>query len=83
MYEAAPTLDIRVTTDNRTQGVPDEHCLDSFQLHNVKGSWLQTLDAWRPDAVVVALSFPLAQFLAFDKVRWELVHEDHALFRRR
>lgn len=84
LWETNPGLPYRVTTDNRTQGVPAYHYEDSFDLFGVRGNWIDTLRNWSPELAVVWKRFPLASFLALDTQRWEKVLEDEKFvaFRR-
>jgi hypothetical protein len=76
LYEKERNRDFRVTTDNRTQGVPGEHYTRSFELFGVKGQWLRTLAEWAPDVAVVQKGYPLAQFMGLSPDRWRKVFED-------
>ncbi len=82
--ENAPEKDYRVTTDGRTQWVPPEHYLLSFDLYSVKKRWAETLQAWDPDLILVWKGASLAAFLSRSQGLWDLVHEDDdfAVFRK-
>ena len=77
LYESDPTTDYRVTTDNRTQGIPGEHFERSFDLFGAKRGWLGTLAEWDPDVAVVQKDYPLAQFMGLSPDRWRKVFEDN------
>ncbi len=76
IYQSHPELDYRVTTDNRTQTVPQEHYERGFDLYNMKRQWLETLKVWAPDAAIVSKSYPLAQFMALAPAFWQKSYED-------
>lgn len=71
-----PRQIIKVTTDNRTQGVPEEHYVRSFDLFQLRGNWLATLERWAPDAIVVSKLAPLSQVLALSPNRWRMEMQD-------
>jgi hypothetical protein len=75
-FQKSPDVDLRVTTDNRTQGVPGEFYTASLDLYFLRHDWLRTLQQWAPDAAIVRKDFPLAQFLALARDRWTLRYED-------
>jgi hypothetical protein len=76
LFQAAPDEDFRVTTDGRTQGVPVEHYLASFDLFNATGGWREILAGWNPDVMVVSRSHQLAAFLSLEPERYERAYED-------
>ena len=78
IYQKDSSLDYRVTTDNRTQGVPEEHLRRSLDLFNFRYDWAQTLRAWDPDVAVVKMDLPLASFMWLAKSDWKLLFQDEA-----
>ena len=76
IFEKDPSADIRVTTDNRTQGVPPEFYADSMDLFFVRHAWARTLGRWAPDAIVIRKDYPLAQVLALAHDQWAMRYED-------
>jgi hypothetical protein len=85
MHHSEPSLDARVMADGRTQGKGGEYYQQLFDLFALKGAWLSTLSAWRPDFAVVSKDKALAQFMALAGNAWTLVYQDgnFALFRAR
>lgn len=82
-YEKRPDVDLRVTTDGRTQDIAPKLILDSFDLYDGHSSGEVTLRDWRPDAVLVPLDAPLATILARQNY-WATVSESryHRLYLR-
>ena len=82
MYLRDPRFDVRVTTDNRTQGVPEYHYVKSYDLFGLRNEWAQTLEFWNPEAAIVDKTYPLATYMALAKGRWKMVAQDNnfALF---
>jgi len=76
IYNAAPDLDARVTTDGRTQGVPTEHFSRSFDLYDVKEGWVETLNAWAPDIVLAEREHSLANVLLLAANQWRVTFKD-------
>ena len=76
LYQERPDLDVRVTTDGRTQWVPVEHYLAAFGLANAAGDWLYTLKRWKPDVLVLQKGTPLANALALAPALGKQVFED-------
>jgi hypothetical protein len=76
LHQAAPQADFRVTTDGRTQGVPVDHFLASFDLFNASGNWRQILAGWNPDVMVISRAHQLAASLAAEPARYQLVYQD-------
>ena len=76
MYQEDPTLDVRVTTDGRTQFVPFEHYQLSFDLYKLQYDWMNTLSRWSPDVALVQKRFALAQFMLMASNQWKLVFQD-------
>jgi hypothetical protein len=85
LYQADPDKKYRVTSDNRTQGVPGEHYEASFDLYSVRGNWYKTLQSWDPDVALVPKIFPLGQFMAMMQKDWtlEMQNDKSALFLRK
>jgi hypothetical protein len=84
LYSAHSEAQFRMTTDNRTQGVPEEHYQQSLDLFSVRHSWRQTLRDWDPDAAVLSTEHPLANVMLLDTAGWTLRKEvsGFALFQR-
>ncbi len=80
--QSSPSIDIRVTTDGRTQFIPVEHYQLSFDLYRLNYAWADTLTKWAPDAVLVEKNRALGQFLIRAPQFWKLEYEDEnfALF---
>lgn len=78
LYQKAPSLDARVTTDGRTQWVNPDLYQHSFDLFNLRPGWYQTLLDWDPDVYLVKKELALAQFLVKIPEQWSLVYEDEA-----
>ena len=76
IYETNPNLDYRVTTDGRTQFVPEEHYQKSFDLYRLNYGWAETLAAWNPDVVLVEKVRALGQFMIRAPQFWRVVYED-------
>jgi hypothetical protein len=85
IYESDPGIDIRVTTDGRTEWVPAEHFGRSFALYDVQGKWQETLELWSPDYVLTHKVMPLAAALMSQNETWEPVYSDavYLVFRRK
>ena len=75
-FEKDSTLDLRVTTDGRTQGIPPEHFLRSYDVFNLKGDWFRILRTWNPDVVLAHKSSALANFMIFATSHWHLAYQD-------
>lgn len=75
-YEANPYLDLRVTTDNRTQWVPKGHYEMSIALHNLQLPWNHLIKSWAPDAIVVFKGLPLAQMLRTETDKYTMLYND-------
>lgn len=76
IYQQNPNLDIRVTTDGRTQGVPPDQFIKSFELYDLKEDWDKTLEQWNPDAILAAREHPLSHLLFKLPDRWKPIHQD-------
>ncbi|MFI5366428.1 MAG: hypothetical protein ACHQ4J_12480 [Candidatus Binatia bacterium] len=76
LYQERPDLDFRVTTDGRTQGVPVQRYLDAYDVYMVRNNWLETLQRWSPDVLLVPKSFPLANVLLLAAPSFQLVFQD-------
>ncbi|MBN8550495.1 MAG: hypothetical protein J0M12_14365 [Deltaproteobacteria bacterium] len=64
IYQNNPALDVRVTTDGRTQWVPERAFQDSFGAYLLGPAWMEVLGRWKPDAVLVPKNNPLGQVLS-------------------
>ena len=85
VYQKNPQLDLRVTTDNRTQWVPPEHYELSWDLFTGQRDWWRTLQAWDPDVALVKSSVALASILRLLNAHWKKEYDDgsFAVFTRR
>jgi hypothetical protein len=83
LYQERPDVDFRVTTDGRTQAVPAERIIDSFNLYQMKGDALATLARWAPDVILVHKTSALVNFLRLAPQDYALEFEDDnfAVFR--
>lgn len=81
-YQADPKFALRVTTDGRTQQVPVQHYLDTFDLYALKEGWPEVLAKWHPDAVLAPRTAPLAHELFRLSAEWVPLYrnEDFAVF---
>lgn len=75
IYQEAQELDARVTTDGRTQSVPEQQFKDSFDLYALKENWQDTLNKWAPDAIVSQNDRALAQALKL-MPNWKQIYND-------
>lgn len=77
-----PEVDLRVTTDGRTQDISNALVMKSFELYALGEGWEQTLSDWSPDLALVPKATPLAAVLR-DRLAWPIVSESpfHYLFR--
>lgn len=82
IQEADPAFDARVTTDGRTQFVPTDRIVASFDLYRVRNRWAETLKEWAPDLVLAEKNYALAQLLVRAEREWKLLYHDErfALF---
>ena len=74
--QAGAKNDIRVSTDGRTQELPEEHFEKSFKLLRLKEGWIETLAEWDPDAMVLPRASALAH-LPLSRVYSRVHIDDH------
>ena len=75
IHEANPNVDIRVTTDGRTQYKGDDNLMLQRDLYSITNHWERTLLRWAPDVALARNDQSLAHVL----VRlpgWKLLHQD-------
>lgn len=72
---AAPGVDYRVTTDGRTQFVPNARLQQSFEVYEGAPNWREVLSNWHPDYAVTPFRSALSALLA-ENAGWDAVFED-------
>ncbi len=76
IHQADPRVDIRVTTDSRTQWVPPQRFREGFDAYSLKPGWETTIAQWSPDAILVYNIQPLGQMLIRMPSLWRLTYSD-------
>lgn len=76
LHQNAPEKDFRVTTDGRTQWVPNELYERSFSIFDQTGPWERYLKEWSPDAAVVPHGSFLEESLLRHPDEWLLGYTD-------
>lgn len=76
-YLRDPEMDIRVTTDGRTQWVPVNLYKISFDLYGLRDGWQKTLELWKPDAIIAETNSPLTYALELLGDTYNSIHSDN------
>ena len=75
IYKKDSQVDIRVTTDGRTQFVDPMRIKRGSDLYRLKEGWEKTIEDWNPQAAVVKKTQPLFQALQL-RNDWKVVRSD-------
>ncbi|MCB0310437.1 MAG: hypothetical protein KDD42_04335 [Bdellovibrionales bacterium] len=74
-YLANPLLDMRVTTDGRTQDADPRNIERSSAIYNLEGDWQKTLADWAPEFILARNASPFQTLLAKDPA-WREIYSD-------
>jgi len=75
VFQSRPGLDLRVSTDGRTQDADPKKVKLSGELFSGQGEWRNTLQEWAPNYVIVSKQHALSQLLGLSG-GWKSEYED-------